>query len=226
MNDTSGPTSGTQFAYYDHDSHSWKMWPGTGLWGSIEFSETWPKTGCMSDGRAYELPTSVPPITANDSSSWLPTPRSSRGGSATETMYALGGVVDYSRRPQGEVVLPTPRAADPKASMGSPGAARHVVAGMGSLAEVIGVHLPTPTVSDTKGAAQRPGRTRGGRLRPDSDERLAGAVQRFLPTPKASARGDCPSESQRRTPDLIAVSHYFPESTGAITDPLFAVGSD
>ena len=80
MNDTSGPTSGTQFAYYDHDSHSWKMWPGTGLWGSIEFSETWPKTGCMSDGRAYELPTSVPAIAENGfSSSFLPTPRAMDG---------------------------------------------------------------------------------------------------------------------------------------------------
>ena len=40
----------------------------------------------------------------------LPTPRSSRGGSATETMYAFGAVRDDTHRPQGEVVLPTPRA--------------------------------------------------------------------------------------------------------------------
>lgn len=75
MSDTSGPTSGRQFADYDHESRSWKMWPATGLWGSIAFSETWPKTGCMSDGRAYELPTSVPAMPEIEcSSSLLPTP--------------------------------------------------------------------------------------------------------------------------------------------------------
>ncbi|MDV7244502.1 hypothetical protein R4255_17355 [Rhodococcus oxybenzonivorans] len=212
MIDTSGPTSGTQFATYDPDTRSWRMWPDTGLWGSIEYSETWPKTGSMSGGRAFELPTSVPPITANASSSWLP----------------------------------TPRAADPKASMGSPGAARHVAAGMGSLAEVIGVHLPTPTVgnatgtnerrggarsdekllpgvvldflptptaSDTKGAAQRDGRIRNGRARPDSDERLAGAVERFLPTitaSDASKARDNPAQANRKSPAISAVSQYFP----------------
>lgn len=40
-----GRTSARQFAVYDHDSHSWRMWPAIGLWGSIEYSETWPKTG-------------------------------------------------------------------------------------------------------------------------------------------------------------------------------------
>lgn len=216
MNDTSGPTSGTQFASYDHDSHSWKMWPGTGLWGSIEFSETWPKTGCMSDGRAYELPTLAPPITVNVSSSWLP----------------------------------TPRAVDPQASMGSPGAARHVAKGNGSLAEVIGVHLPTPTVGNATGTNERRGGARsdekllpgvvldflptpnaadgngGGRYNSSGHQSTLPGTVRLLPTPKASARGDCESEANRRSPDLIAVSHYFPESTGAITDPLFDVGND
>ena len=195
MSDTFGPTSGTQFAFYDHVSHSWKMWPGTGLWGSIEFSETWPKTGYMSDGRAYELPISAPHTIENDSSSWLP----------------------------------TPRAADPKASMGSPGAARHVESGNGSLSEVIGVHLPTPTVdflptptaSDTKGAAQRPGRTRGGRIRPDSDERLAGAIERFLPTPRTTDANGAGKHGKGGMDLRTAIS----ESTGDNTALWFDVGS-
>lgn len=33
----------------DPDTQSWRMWPAIGLWGSIEFSETWPKTRCVSD---------------------------------------------------------------------------------------------------------------------------------------------------------------------------------
>lgn len=83
MNDTSGPTSAKQFATYDHDSQSWKTWPDIGLWGSIEYSETWPKTGCMRGGRAYELPTSVPAIVENgcSSSPLLPTPTASQYGS-------------------------------------------------------------------------------------------------------------------------------------------------
>ena len=78
---TFGPTSGRQFAFYDRDSSSWRMWPDTGLWGSIEFSETWPRTGCMFGGRAFELPTSAPRITGSgcSSSPHLPTPMAADG---------------------------------------------------------------------------------------------------------------------------------------------------
>lgn len=42
----------------------------------------------------------------------LPTPRSTRGGSGTETMYGLGAARSDDQRPQGQVLLPTPSAAD------------------------------------------------------------------------------------------------------------------
>lgn len=42
----------------------------------------------------------------------LPTPRSVRGASGTETMYALGGERSDDDRLQGEVLLPTPQVAD------------------------------------------------------------------------------------------------------------------
>ena len=76
MTDTSGPTSERQFAIYDPTTSTWKMWPDCGLWGSIEYSETWPRTGCMSNGKAYAHPPSEPPITESESSSspLLPTP--------------------------------------------------------------------------------------------------------------------------------------------------------
>jgi hypothetical protein len=48
----------------------------------------------------------------------LATPRASRGASGTETMYALGGERTDEDRPRGEVLLPTPNAAD---GMGGPG---------------------------------------------------------------------------------------------------------
>jgi DNA (cytosine-5)-methyltransferase 1 len=60
---------------------------------------------------------STPDIHANGygSNLWdlptlLSTPRATRGGSATETSYALGGEIDYSERPQGQVLLSTPTA--------------------------------------------------------------------------------------------------------------------
>lgn len=43
----------------------------------------------------------------------LPTPRATRGGSATETMYELGAERTDESRPQGEVLLPTPTASNP-----------------------------------------------------------------------------------------------------------------
>ncbi len=73
MSDTSGPMSRKQFAYYDPDSSSWRMWPDTGLWGSIPYSQTWPKCGTWDLGAAYELPMSAHPIDVNGSL-LLPTP--------------------------------------------------------------------------------------------------------------------------------------------------------
>lgn len=174
MSDTSGRTSGRQFATYDHDSHSWKMWPDTGLWGLIEYSETWPKTGCMSDGQAFELPTSVPLTTASDFSSssrthgsHMPTPKASDGimgrprttGRPIEKSTHLGTIV---------TVLPSPRAADPKASMTAPSAMQHVRNGFGSLTEVLGFHfadsgrvLPSPKASDSSGGGMHPSKRVG-----------------------------------------------------------------
>lgn len=118
MNDTSGRTSGRQFAVYDHDSHSWKMWPDIGLWGSIEYSETVPKTGYMSDGRLYELPTSEPATDENDSSSLLPTPVAQPSANTPENhlrkkpgriqVTDLAILVENDLMKSGGKLLPTP----------------------------------------------------------------------------------------------------------------------
>lgn len=52
------------------------------------FSATWPTSGMTRSGTAYERPTSAPP-TADSECSSLPTPRATRGGSATETVALL-----------------------------------------------------------------------------------------------------------------------------------------
>lgn len=78
MSDTSGPTSRRQFAEYDPDTSSWRMWPDTGLWGSIAYSETWPTSGMTRSGAAFELPTLEHLIDASGCS-YLPTPRATDG---------------------------------------------------------------------------------------------------------------------------------------------------
>jgi hypothetical protein len=71
---TSGPTSAKQFATYDPGTRSWKTCADTDPSDSTVYSETWPKTGCMFNGRAYELPTPGHRTIEKGSSSWLPTP--------------------------------------------------------------------------------------------------------------------------------------------------------
>ena len=155
MNDTSGPTSGKQFATYDRDSQSWRMWPATGLWGSIAFSETWPRTGYMSDGQAFELPTLVPPITESDflSSRHLPTPKAHDGimgsprtsGRPIEKSTHLGTIV---------TLLPTPKANDFQDNNSPAEAARRspaltaVSVHFPALAASNGTSAPTPPLFD------------------------------------------------------------------------------
>lgn len=90
----------------------------------------------------------------------FPTPKASDGimgrprtrGRPIEKSTHLGTIV---------TLLPTPRAADHQATMGSAGARRHVEKGNGSLAETVGVKmLPTPTASDARRADSATDRAR------------------------------------------------------------------
>nr|WP_234935350.1 hypothetical protein [Mycolicibacterium austroafricanum] len=66
MSATSGHTSARQFAEYDPDTHSWRTWPAIGLWGSIEYLETWPRLAAaavdalqLTEEIGYALPGEV-----------------------------------------------------------------------------------------------------------------------------------------------------------------------
>lgn len=65
-----GPSSRDYFAYFDRDSSYWKTSQGTFLLGLEPFSETWPDSGTMRNGRAYELQTSAPATSASGCSLW------------------------------------------------------------------------------------------------------------------------------------------------------------
>jgi DNA (cytosine-5)-methyltransferase 1 len=67
----------------------------------------------------------------------LPTPRATRGGSGTETSYALGGEIDYDERPQGVVA--------PGADFGP------YTAAITRWSAVLGRQAPPPTEPGTNG---------------------------------------------------------------------------
>lgn len=162
MNATSGPTSGKQFATYDLDTQSWKMWPAIGLWGSIEYSETWPKTGYMRDGQAFELPTSAPLTIENgsSSSSHLPTPRAMESdqtmGSPGASRHAAAGNGGLSEV-LGVMFLPTPKANDFRDN-NSPAEAAHRDPAL----PAVSVYFPTPNASDSTGGGSDPARRKQG----------------------------------------------------------------
>ncbi|ORJ99848.1 hypothetical protein A6F58_00630 [Prescottella equi] len=142
------------------------MWPATGLWGSIEFSETWPKTGCMSDGQAFELPTSAHRTTANvsSSSSLLPTPTT---GNATGTNERRGGSRSNEKLLPGVVLdfLPTPVTTDAKGARNAtatrrPGSQHH---GGTTLTDAVTV-LPTPVAQPSGNSPEAHLRKKPGRV--------------------------------------------------------------
>jgi hypothetical protein len=71
--DTYGQQCTTPFAYYDLDTRSWKTYEGICLWGSIEFSATWPKSGMTQSGKSFQQPPLVRHTKETGYSLW-PTP--------------------------------------------------------------------------------------------------------------------------------------------------------
>ena len=70
-------------AKFDRNTQSWKTLGRLGIKGAgcKEFLETWPRSGMMLSGTAYQLPTLARPITEIESGSrLLPTPSGVNGG--------------------------------------------------------------------------------------------------------------------------------------------------
>jgi hypothetical protein len=79
MSDTYGLTSFEPLASYDQDSHCWKMYAVTSLWGLTESLETLPKSGMTRSGRLFQQPVSARLIDETESFAW-PTPRVTGSG--------------------------------------------------------------------------------------------------------------------------------------------------
>lgn len=157
------------------------------------WSETWPTSGMTRNGVVYALPTPEP-HTVDTGYSSLPTPRASRGASGTETMYALGAERSDENRPQGEVILPTPRASD----TGTEG--RRASEGFRPpMSQVIFELLKTPTSQlAVNGGSQHPEKRKAGGHGPT----LADEVEHLLPTPVVTdAAGTRNSTANRSNPN-------------------------
>ncbi len=83
-----GRLSQTAFAWFDPASSSWKTSPGCDLLGEwLPYSQTWPRSGFVSNGTASERPTWAPPISGSGfSSSPWPTPDATNRVRDEETM--------------------------------------------------------------------------------------------------------------------------------------------
>ena len=60
-------------AWLDRDTSSWRTWQRCLVEGWATFSETWPRSGLMRNGTAYQLPPLVP-LTDETASGYWPTP--------------------------------------------------------------------------------------------------------------------------------------------------------
>jgi hypothetical protein len=74
----SGSRCSASFARFDHDSRSWKTPQRLLLGGLEQFSETWPESGLMLRGDAFQLAPLERPISAKGSGLW-PTPNTNPG---------------------------------------------------------------------------------------------------------------------------------------------------
>jgi hypothetical protein len=178
-NDGSGQRFSEPFALWNPDIYSWKMYELSLGGESEEFSETWPTSGMIFDGVAYELPTSEHLTSARDGSHLLPTPNAGNfnSGESLESWEArrqrnlakgINGNGQGTSLAIAVQLLPTPSARDGKSV--SRAGERGRSSARAPLPEVVHL-LPTPNARDGKGIPSD-----GGHLR--SLPRSIGALMR------------------------------------------------
>lgn len=154
MNDTSGRTSSTPFAYYDPNTRSLRTSQGTLALGLTECSPTLPRSGSMRNGELFERPTLALPTDESGCSSLLPTPSAmvANDGETPRTWLERRERVKVTANNGNGMgmpltiavqLLPTPLSRDYK---GPPGGRFND----GNLCHVV-VLLPTPTAADSRG---------------------------------------------------------------------------
>jgi hypothetical protein len=104
-----GLKSPAWLANFDRDTSLWKTSQHCLVEGLATYSETWPRSGTMRSGTAYQLPTLVPLTVETESGSWpTPTSRDHKGAysAASQLLKPRNLLPDAVRR------FPTPKARD------------------------------------------------------------------------------------------------------------------
>lgn len=168
------PTSGTPFARLVAGQWVTDQADLFSDLGWEPYSQTWPASGYMRDGSAFELPTSAHHTTANDCSSWFPTPTATPYGSnqspspGAAVRPSLDGLVR---------TLPTPQASNGNGGKASKHVGGRRPSGAKRAIELTDLPkmLPTPRTTDANG----PGKHGTGGM----DLRTAIAELSGAPTP-------------------------------------------
>lgn len=203
------------FAIWDPETMRWET--GQLMLGghSESFSETWPISGTTRNGSAFERPTWAHVMAGGGPSSThvFPTPRATRGGSATETMYVLGAERTDEGRPQGEVLLKTPTS-QLAVNGGSQHPDKRRSGGHGpTLADEVEHLLGTPHAAAGMQSPMRRGVE-------DAHGRLEDQVSQLCPTPTAkdAARSGGSGPSDITLTDAMCKGKVLPTPTAADGD--------
>jgi hypothetical protein len=130
-----GRSTPVLLARYDRDSSSWKTSQHCLLEGLATYSETWPRSGTMRSGTAYQLPPLVPLTDATDSG-LLATP-TTKGNQLAPSMM---------KHPGCRNLWPTPTTRDYKDGAATPWMMQNHKSLLGRV-----VHLwPTPQANDNR----------------------------------------------------------------------------
>ena len=179
---------------------------------SVPFSQTWPASGSMRNGRSSERPMSAPPTSASGASSspGLPTPRARDGRGRgyedglpnvvqllpTPTVSEANGIghaADGGMNLRHTVsLLPTPRASENENRQTKRSPSQEAGTHGKCLAAEVAHLLPTPTVADSNGT--RNFQTDGSPYGSGYGKTLTDATT-LLPTPTATPYGNNQSPS-------------------------------
>jgi hypothetical protein len=144
------------FARYDRASSTWKTLQCSFLEDSIEYSETWPRSGAMRNGECYLRPM-LAPRTYEKDSGFLPTPVAVDTGSLFNRSASAGAALRPTLRAMAKYDLwPTPTV---KGNYNRKGLSKQSGDGLATAV----MKWPTPTARDYRGV-HRAERARERRL--------------------------------------------------------------
>ncbi len=136
----SGQSMPDLLAKFDRASQSWKTSQVSLVQGMDEFSETWPRSGMMLSGIAYQLPPSAP-LTGGTGSGLLPTPTSTANQLAPS----------MQKHPGCRLLWPTPRASEFKGT-GPVGSKSHAHRLKKGYLDATVLQFPTPRAQSARGS--------------------------------------------------------------------------